>query len=71
MPFFEVSCKQNVNIENAFLTLARSIREQREHRVSDIAHIISIHIYIVQFIRHHYCTHIGRQLRGPKIAGNT
>jgi hypothetical protein len=34
MPFFEVSCKMNVNIENAFLTLARKIREQREHRVS-------------------------------------
>lgn len=34
MPFFEVSCKQNVNIEEAFVTLARKIREQREHRVS-------------------------------------
>lgn len=34
MPFFEVSCKQNINIEDAFLTLARKIREQREHRVS-------------------------------------
>ncbi|XP_055621876.1 ras-related protein Rab-8A [Toxorhynchites rutilus septentrionalis] len=32
MPFFEVSCKQNINIEDAFLTLARKIREQREHR---------------------------------------
>lgn len=32
MPFFEVSCKQNINIEEAFLTLARKIREQREHR---------------------------------------
>ncbi|CAB3365318.1 Hypothetical predicted protein [Cloeon dipterum] len=28
MPFFEVSCKQNINIERAFLTLARNIREQ-------------------------------------------
>jgi Rab family, other len=34
MPFFEVSCKQNINIEECFLTLARSIREQREHRVT-------------------------------------
>jgi hypothetical protein len=34
MPFFEVSCKMNVNIEEAFLTLARKIREQRENRVS-------------------------------------
>lgn len=34
MPFFEVSCKQNINIEEAFVTLARKIREQREHRVS-------------------------------------
>ena len=35
MPFFEVSCKQNINIEEAFVTLARKIREQREHRVSN------------------------------------
>ncbi|KAJ9591418.1 hypothetical protein L9F63_002024, partial [Diploptera punctata] len=34
MPFFEVSCKDNVNIEEAFLTLARRIREQRERRAS-------------------------------------
>ncbi|XP_049770437.1 ras-related protein Rab-8A-like [Schistocerca cancellata] len=34
MPFFEVSCKQNINIEEAFLTLARRIREQRERRAS-------------------------------------
>ncbi|KAJ6641120.1 Ras-related protein Rab-8A [Pseudolycoriella hygida] len=32
MPFFEVSCKNNINIEESFLTLARQIREQREHR---------------------------------------
>ncbi|KAF4516944.1 hypothetical protein B566_EDAN005545 [Ephemera danica] len=32
MPFFEVSCKQNINIEEAFLALARNIREQREKR---------------------------------------
>ncbi|GLV41302.1 RabX4 [Carabus blaptoides fortunei] len=32
MPFFEVSCKDNINIEAAFLTLARKIREQREKR---------------------------------------
>lgn len=30
MPFFEVSCKSNINIEDAFLTLAREIRDQRE-----------------------------------------
>lgn len=35
MPFFEVSCKQNINIENAFLTLARKIREQREQKGND------------------------------------
>lgn len=34
MPFFEVSCKENINIEEAFLTLARRIREQRGRRVS-------------------------------------
>lgn len=33
MPFFEVSCKSNINIEDAFLSLARKIREQRERRV--------------------------------------
>ncbi|XP_017142922.1 ras-like protein rasD [Drosophila miranda] len=32
MPFFEVSCKSNINIEDAFLSLARKIREQRERR---------------------------------------
>lgn len=34
MPFFEVSCKNNINIEDAFLSLARKIREQRERRVT-------------------------------------
>ncbi|CAH0702846.1 unnamed protein product [Spodoptera exigua] len=33
MPFFEVSCKSNINIEEAFLTLARKIREYRETKV--------------------------------------
>ncbi|CAF4767416.1 unnamed protein product [Pieris macdunnoughi] len=32
MPFFEVSCKNNINIEEAFLTLARKIREYRESK---------------------------------------
>ncbi|XP_044743245.1 ras-related protein Rab-8A-like [Chrysoperla carnea] len=32
MPFFEVSCKQNINVEEAFITLARKIREQRERK---------------------------------------
>ncbi|XP_071578948.1 ras-related protein Rab-8A-like isoform X3 [Temnothorax nylanderi] len=30
----EVSCKENINIEEAFLTLARRIREQRGRRAS-------------------------------------
>ncbi|KDR21162.1 ras-related protein Rab-8B [Zootermopsis nevadensis] len=34
MAFFEVSCKENINIEEAFLTLARKIREQRNRRAS-------------------------------------
>lgn len=34
IPFFEVSCRSNININEAFLTLARKIREQREHRAS-------------------------------------
>uniref|UniRef100_A0A8D8YG89 Ras-related protein Rab-8A n=1 Tax=Cacopsylla melanoneura TaxID=428564 RepID=A0A8D8YG89_9HEMI len=28
LPFYEVSCKQNINIDESFLTLARLIREQ-------------------------------------------
>lgn len=36
MPFFEVSCKENINIEESFITLARKIREQRENRVSNL-----------------------------------
>lgn len=49
MPFFEVSCKQNINIEECFLTLARSIREQREHRVSfslNLLRHVNDHTYI-------------------------
>ncbi|XP_013789732.1 ras-related protein Rab-8A-like [Limulus polyphemus] len=34
IPFFECSCKQNINIDGAFLTLARGIREQRENKAS-------------------------------------
>ncbi|KAI5646533.1 ras family domain-containing protein [Phthorimaea operculella] len=30
MPFFEVSCKSNINIEESFITLARKIRDYRE-----------------------------------------
>ncbi|XP_023726009.2 ras-related protein Rab-8B-like [Cryptotermes secundus] len=34
MSFFEVSCKEDINIGEAFLTLARRIREQRDRRAS-------------------------------------
>lgn len=34
IPLFEVSCKNNINIQEAFLTLARKIRERRERRAS-------------------------------------
>lgn len=34
IPFFECSCKNNENIHEAFIELARKIREQREIRVS-------------------------------------
>lgn len=30
LPFFEVSCKDNINVEEAFFTVARKIREARE-----------------------------------------
>lgn len=33
LPFFEVSCKDNINIENVFLTLARRVRDKREQKV--------------------------------------
>lgn len=45
MPFFEVSCKENINIEEAFLTLARRIREQRGRRVISLS-LLNIHAYI-------------------------
>nr|CAD7394982.1 unnamed protein product [Timema cristinae] len=41
MPFFEVSCKQNINIEEAFLTLARRIREQRNRRLANVLVVLS------------------------------
>ncbi|UYV69016.1 hypothetical protein LAZ67_6002030 [Cordylochernes scorpioides] len=34
LPFFECSCKQNINIQEAFLALARLIRDQRERRAT-------------------------------------
>lgn len=34
MSFFEVSCKEDINIGEAFLMLARRIREQRDRRAS-------------------------------------
>lgn len=34
IPFYECSCKQNINIQEAFIALARKIREQRERRAS-------------------------------------
>ncbi|UYV69018.1 hypothetical protein LAZ67_6002036 [Cordylochernes scorpioides] len=37
LPFFECSCKQNINIQEAFLALARLIRDQRERRVSGLS----------------------------------
>ncbi|XP_073984530.1 RAS oncogene family member RabX4 [Rhodnius prolixus] len=33
IPFYEVSCKQNINIEKIFLTLARLIRDQRTYQI--------------------------------------
>lgn len=34
MPFFEISCKNDVNIEAALLTLTRMIRERASQNVS-------------------------------------
>lgn len=33
LPFLEVSCKDNINIEACFMCLARKIREKREQKV--------------------------------------
>ncbi|KAF6206994.1 hypothetical protein GE061_018231 [Apolygus lucorum] len=33
IPFYEVSCKQDINIETIFLTLARLIRDQKANQV--------------------------------------
>lgn len=38
MSFFEVSCKEDINIGEAFLALARRIREQRNRRVSKFSY---------------------------------
>ncbi|GAB6031883.1 hypothetical protein CHUAL_010279 [Chamberlinius hualienensis] len=34
IPFFEVSCKSNINIDEVFVAIARNIRERRERRAS-------------------------------------
>ncbi|CAL1292039.1 unnamed protein product [Larinioides sclopetarius] len=34
VPFFECSCKEGINIDEIFMTVARMIREQRERRAS-------------------------------------
>lgn len=54
MPFFEVSCKENINIEEAFLTLARRIREQRGRRVRPVR--VESSLVILSF----YCIHIDK-----------
>lgn len=34
MPFYEVSCRGDVNVQDTFLTLARLIRDLRQRRAS-------------------------------------
>ncbi|KAL7643448.1 UNVERIFIED_CONTAM: hypothetical protein RMT77_005430 [Armadillidium vulgare] len=34
MPFFEVSCRNDINVQETFLALARGIRDLRERRIS-------------------------------------
>lgn len=52
MPFFEVSCKSNINIEEAFLTLARKIREYRETKVINSYDRLLLHrLLIVTIIK--------------------
>lgn len=42
IPFYEVSCKQNINIDTIFLTLARLIRDQRTfQQITESEHIDS------------------------------
>lgn len=37
MPFYEVSCRGDVNVQDTFLTLARLIRDLRQRRVSNLS----------------------------------
>ncbi|PRD29343.1 UNVERIFIED_CONTAM: ypt2 [Trichonephila clavipes] len=46
VPFFECSCKDNVNIDEIFLTVARMIREQRERRVMIFQSVLLFGLYI-------------------------
>ncbi|XP_022245108.1 ras-related protein Rab-8A-like isoform X2 [Limulus polyphemus] len=36
IPFFECSCKQNINVQETFLALARLVRQERERRASKL-----------------------------------
>lgn len=36
MPFFEISCKNDVNVDASFLTLARMIKERTSQNVSSV-----------------------------------
>jgi len=36
MPFFEVSCKMDINVEEAFQTLAKMIKERSKYTVNNM-----------------------------------
>lgn len=61
LPFFEVSCKNNINIEEAFITLARRIRELRENKVS---FYIKITTTDALFTMNNFCMYAGRSFSG-------
>lgn len=47
MPFFEISCKNDVNVDASFLTLARMIKERTSQNVSSVLLLFYSYIWIV------------------------
>lgn len=45
IPFFEISCKNNINIEAVFIELSRIIRDQTSKNVNIIQKLIYVNIF--------------------------